>query len=149
MSLPLYTGPVCARLLTTSVASASPISLLLSPDGLEYARPWVTLMNEAQIGRRLCRILKDFLDQAEARSRARRNRLQRVTDASQIDQQDRDVRFLLRLSGSNLLMSAPYTLFAGTIHFGATTNFGKVMSTSPHTDLCVGDNSVSVGAFAA
>jgi hypothetical protein len=125
MAVPLHIGPVCINLLTTTVAGVSPISLLLSSEGLVYAKPWTTLMNEAQAGCRLCRILKDFLDQADERSRARRDRLSSANNVSHKPQEERVVHFILRLSGNDLLIGAPDTVFAGTLQYKATTNFGK------------------------
>jgi hypothetical protein len=137
MAVPLHIGPVCINLLTTTVAGVSPISLLLSSEGLVYAKPWTTLMNEAQAGCRLCRILKDFLDQADERSRARRDRLSSANNVSHKPEEERVVHFILRLSlsGNDLLIDAPDTVFAGTLRYKATTNFGKFAALNTTSEL--------------
>lgn len=127
MAVPAYIGPLCASLLTTTVTDTSPIAWLLSPKGLMYSKPWANITDEAQDGCRLCRILKDFIDQADEKSRARRNRLQGAAAiVSNTPEEERAVRFVLRLSGRHLMINTPDDVFAGTLQYRATTNFGTV-----------------------
>jgi len=132
MAVSGYIGSACIRLLTTTVADASPISTLLSPEGLAYPKSWTDLRNEARNGCRLCRILKDYLDQADERSRVRRDRLQAApTIVLDAPEEERVIHFVLRLSGNHMTISAPNVVFAGTVQYRATTSFGKVAAEAP------------------
>jgi hypothetical protein len=112
------------RQLTTSNEGRNPISLLLSPVGLEYTELRTAFFDEALKDCRLCRILKDFLDQTEGEARVRRQRLQ-VTSQSEGTYVEERVRFVLRLSNTQFTISAPILPFSSILRFRPTTNPGK------------------------
>jgi hypothetical protein len=113
---------MCMRRLTTSGKEGSPVSLLMSRNGLAYTGTRTAFIEEALQGCRFCRILKDFLDQAEAEARVRRERLQATSEGTHVDER---VRFVLHLSRTHFTISAPDVVFSGTLSFRPTTNPGK------------------------
>jgi hypothetical protein len=82
------------------------------------------IFDEALKDCRLCRILKDFLDQTEGEARVRRQRLQ-VTSQSEGTYVEERVRFVLRLSNTQFTTSAPILPFSSILRFRPTTNPGK------------------------
>jgi hypothetical protein len=124
MTASWHVGPMCMRQLTTSNEGRNPISLLLSPVGLEYTELRTAFFDEALKDCRLCRILKDFLDQTEGEARVRRQRLQ-VTSQSEGTYVEERVRFVLRLSNTQFTISAPILPFSSILRFRPTTNPGK------------------------
>ncbi|KAJ8118413.1 hypothetical protein OPT61_g614 [Boeremia exigua] len=119
-----HVGPACMRRLITTVEGKNPISRLLSPSGLEFAGERSEFVNEALEDCRLCRILKDFLDQIEEEARVRRNRLQHSNESPQGLHTDQHVRFVFHLSQNRFSISAPNVIFSGTLQFSPTTSPG-------------------------
>lgn len=115
---------MCMQRLTTPSGEKSPISLLLSNEGLQYSGTRTAFIEEALHDCRLCRLLKDFLDRIEAEARVRRQRLQATIGAEQPLVKEQ-VRFVLQLSVFQFTISAPDVVFSGTLSYRPTTNAGK------------------------
>jgi hypothetical protein len=116
-----HVGFMCKRRLTASSEGRNPISLLLSPGGLEYTGTRTAFINEALESCRLCRLLKDFLDRTEAEALVRRQRLQ-TTEGTHADEH---VRFVLHLTRTQFTISTPDVVFSGILRFRPTTSPGK------------------------
>ncbi|KAH7402294.1 heterokaryon incompatibility protein-domain-containing protein [Phaeosphaeria sp. MPI-PUGE-AT-0046c] len=121
MSSLWHVGPMCMQRLTTPIGGESPIVLLLSPDGFEYAGTRAAFINEALKDCRLCRILKDFLVQTKTKARLRRQRLQ-TTSGSEQTHFTEYVRFVLHLSRTQFTISAPDVVFSGALSYRPATN---------------------------
>ena len=129
MALPAYICLICADLFTTPVKSQNPISLLLSESGLEFTQSRQSILYGASRACRLCRLLKDFDDQAEgAKLRTEERFRNRKSSGATIPSPQNDMlRLRFQLSRNHFSISAPNNVFAGTLQFRPTTDAGRTL----------------------